>query len=425
MNGSDKKTYPIRTPGRREEDYILRDQNIRYKQLYTLGQTITSEIKMDALFQLIMDQTNQIMGTERSTVFLHDEEADELWSLVATGMKKRKIRIKADSGIAGWVFQNRKQLIINDPYSDHRFNIEVDQRSGFRTENILCIPIINREDRCIGALQTLNSLSGKFTEDDCEFLKSISDYVAIALENSKLYEDIKDYSEKLKATIIRIETLTDIKKQLSKFVPISVAEMVEKDPNTLDSEKVPMEVSILFIDIQNFTRITEDYDQILVNDMVEKHFSKYLECIHRHGGDLNEFSGDGLMVIFRRDAIKTHAHAAVAAGLEIVKENNLLNDKLRYPWGAVDLHIGINSGKAYVGSTKVKSITGERWTYTASGLVTIIAARIGGFSENTKLYVGSETYKLLDRDYDFNLIGNKKFKNIKKTIPIYQVKNKS
>ena len=317
MNGSDKKTYPIRTPGRREEDYILRDQNIRYKQLYTLGQTITSEIKMDALFQLIMDQTNQIMGTERSTVFLHDEEADELWSLVATGMKKRKIRIKADSGIAGWVFQNRKQLIINDPYSDHRFNIEVDQRSGFRTENILCIPIINREDRCIGALQTLNSLSGKFTEDDCEFLKSISDYVAIALENSKLYEDIKDYSEKLKATIIRIETLTDIKKQLSKFVPISVAEMVEKDPNTLDSEKVPMEVSILFIDIQNFTRITEDYDQILVNDMVEKHFSKYLECIHRHGGDLNEFSGDGLMVIFRRDAIKTHAHAAVAAGLEI------------------------------------------------------------------------------------------------------------
>ena len=185
-----------------------------------------------------------------------------------------------------------------------------------------------------------------------------------------------------------------------------------------------MEVSILFIDIQDFARITEDYDQILVNDMVEKHFSKYLECIHRHGGDLNEFSGDGLMVIFRRDAIETHAHAAVAAGLEIAQENNLLNDKLRYPWGGVNLHIGINSGKAYVGSTKVKSITGERWTYTASGLVTIVAARIGGFSEDTKVYVGSETYKLLDKDYDCNFIGNKKFKNIKKPIPIYQVKNK-
>ena len=424
MNESGENSDFMREPGRREEDYILRDQNVRYKQLYTLGQTITSEIKMDALFQLIMDQTNQIMGTERSTVFLHDEETDELWSLVATGMAKNEIRIQADSGIAGWVFQNREQLIINDAYADRRFNLEVDLKSGFRTENILCIPLINREDRCIGVLEALNSLSGKFTDDDCEFLKSISNYVAIALENSKLYEDIKKYSEELKATIIRNETLEEIKKQLSKFVPISVAKMLEQDPAKLDSEKVPMDVSILFIDIQNFSSITEGHDQTLVNDMVENHFSRYLECINRHGGELNETSGDGLMVIFRSDAIETHAHAAVATGLEIAQENVLLNDKRVYPWGRVELHMGINSGKAHVGSTKIKSITGERWTYTASGLVTVIAARIGALSENTKLYVGPETKKILDKDYDFDFVGNRRLKNIKKSIPIYQVKQK-
>ncbi len=424
MNRSDENSDSMRKPGRREEDIILRDENYRYKQLYMVGQTITSEMKMDALFQLIMDQTNQIMNTERSTVFLHDEATDELWSLIATGMGKNEIRIQADSGIAGWVFQNRKQLVVNDTYGDRRFNLEVDLTSGFRTKNILCVPIINREDRCIGALEALNSKSGKFSDDDCKFLRSISDYVAIALENAKLYEDVKKYTEELKAVIIKNETLEEIKKQLAKFVPVSVAKMLEQDPGRLDNEKVPMDVSILFIDIQNFSGITEDYDQTLVNDMVENHFSKYLECINRHGGELNETTGDGLMVIFRSDAIETHAHAAVATGLEIAQENILLNEELSYPWGRVDLHMGINSGKAYVGSTKIRSITGERWTYTASGLVTVIAARIGGISENTKLYVGPKTYKLLEKDYDFDFVGNRKLKNIKKPIPIYQIKKK-
>lgn len=422
MNGPDENIDSMRKPGRREEDFILRDENHRYKQLYLVGQTITSEMKMDALFQLIMDQTNQIMNTERSTVFLHDDETDELWSLIATGMGKNEIRIQADSGIAGWVFQNKEQLIINDTYADHRFNAEVDLKSGFRTKNILCVPVINREEKCIGVLEALNSRSGEFTNDDCKFLRSISDYVAIALENAKLYEDVKRYTEELKAVIIRNENLEEIKRQLSKFVPVSVAKMLEQDPGKLDSEKIPMDVSILFIDIQNFSSITEDHDQTLVNDMVENHFSRYLECINRHGGELNETSGDGLMVIFRSDAIETHAHAAVATGLEITQENILLNDKLLYPWGKVALHMGINSGKAYVGSTKIKSITGERWTYTASGLVTVIAARIGALSENTKLYVGPETYKLLDSDYEFSFVGNRQLKNIKKPIPIYQVK---
>ena len=393
MNTSNKEDFKSRTVGRRQEDFLAREKIKKHAQLLSVGQIITSEMNLNSLFEVIMEQTNQIMGTQRSTVLLYDEKRSELWCLVATGMKKNEIRIPSNYGVAGWVFQNSKQVIINDAYNDPRFYAEVDKKSGFRTKNILCVPLVNREGQCIGSLQTLNKKSGDFTEEDKDLLTSVSHYVVIALENSKLYEDIKNYSEELKSTIIRIETLERVKSQLTKFVPGSVAKLVEHDPDSLTFEKVPTEVTILFIDIQDFSGITEGFDQRVVNDMVECHFSRYLECINRHCGEVNETSGDGLMVIFKDGPPEMDARKAVAAGLEIVSENKRLNKEFSYPWGRVDLHLGINSGEAWVGSTKMKTLTGERWTYTASGLVTVLAARIGALSSETKLYVGPETYR--------------------------------
>jgi len=415
--------YLKRGIGRRKEDFIVRDQNHQYRQLLNVGQIITSEMNMDLLFEIIMDQTNQIMGAERSTVFLYDKKPNELWSLVATGMGKDEIRIQADSGVAGFVLKNKTPLIINEPYNDPRFYSEVDENSGFITQNILCIPIINRRGDCIGVLQALNKGSGDFTDDDIELLDSISHYVAIALENSKLYEEVKDYSEELKSTLRHIETLERVKNQLVKFVPSSVAKLAEQDPDRLTDDKVPMDVTILFIDIEGFARIMESFDQRLVNDMVECHFSRYLECIERHGGEINETSGDGLMVIFKEGPLESHAKDAVAAGLEIVSENNRLNDELSYPWGRVELHMGINSGQALVGSTKMKSLTGERWTYTASGLVTVLAARIGALSGETRLYMGPETYQCVEKYCDYKFIGVHEVKNVKEPVKIYWAKN--
>ena len=102
MGSLDRGIHKKRGQARRVEDRILQKQFSQHKQLFRVGQTITSEMNIDALFAIIMDQTNEIMGTERSTVFLIDEEKSELWSLVATGMKKNEIRIPSNHGVAGW-----------------------------------------------------------------------------------------------------------------------------------------------------------------------------------------------------------------------------------------------------------------------------------------------------------------------------------
>ena len=410
-----------RSAGRRIEDKVVRKRNSRFQELYNIGQTITSEINMEALFSIVMDQTNKIMNTERSTLFLYDDYTEELWSLVATDMDKNEIRIKKDMGLAGWVFQNKEQLIVNDTYNDSRFNLDIDRHTGYRTKNILCVPVLNRAEKCIGTLEVLNRHRGNFVDEDAMFLKSISDYVAIAVENARLYEDIKIYSDKLKTTILIAEKLKRAKQHLTKFVPASVAQILDQDPEKIMGEKVPMDVSVLFIDIQGFSGMMERFDQQLVNDMVETHFSKYLLCVDRHGGELNETSGDGLMIMFKSDVLANHAQEAVAAGLEIVEENRRLNQALSYPWGDIHLHMGVNSGEAYVGTTRMKSVTGDRLTYTASGIVTVLADRIGQLSENTRLFIGPETYAMVNNIYPCDFIGDCRLKNISESVSVFCV----
>jgi len=410
-----------RNPGRRKEDFVIRYLGKRYQRLYRIGQTITSQLNMEPIFEMVIEQTNQIMETERSTLFVHDEYTDELWSLVATGVEKNEIRIKSDSGLAGWVFQNQKELIINDTYKDSRFNLDVDRRTGFQTINVLCVPVFNREKKCIGALEALNRREGDFTPEDAEFLRHISDYVAIAIENARLYEDVQAYTASLEAAIILNEKLEKVKGQLIKFVPHSVVKMVEREPDSVVGEKLPMGVSILFIDIQKFGNLLENHDTRLVNDMVEKHFSKYLLCVGKYDGELNETSGDGLMIIFKGENEMEHARNAVAAGLEIIAENQNLNRTLDYPWGDVQLHLGINTGEAFVGTTRMQSITGDRLTYTATGVVTVLAARIGSISENTQLLIGPDTYALVQDEFECDFVGERTLKNISEPIPVYQV----
>lgn len=169
----------------------LQKQLQQHHMLLELGRVIVSEMDMDVLFNVIMDRTRRFMDTEKCSVFIFDKKKNELWSRVSTDLEANEIRFSADYGIAGWVFQHRKPLIINDAYSDPRFYPGVDQKTHFKTRNILCLPLINRKGTCIGTLQVINKTSGDFTSDDEELLLSVSHYITIALENAKLYDDLK------------------------------------------------------------------------------------------------------------------------------------------------------------------------------------------------------------------------------------------
>jgi sigma-B regulation protein RsbU (phosphoserine phosphatase) len=124
---------------------------------------------------------------ERGTIFLVDHKAGKIWSLVAHGLEEEEIQQPIGRGIAGHVALTGETVIIHDAYRDARFNREVDQRTGFRTRNLLCLPIRSKTGKITAVLELLNKRQGPFTDDDTDFLLALSAHVALALENAQLH----------------------------------------------------------------------------------------------------------------------------------------------------------------------------------------------------------------------------------------------
>jgi len=176
---------------RRSEDRFSRKMFNQYNELFQVGQIITSEIDYDVLFDVIIKQTNKIMEVERCSIFLLDEKGEMLNAFASAGVGGLAIQVPKSAGIVGWVFNNREPALVNNVYEDTRFYPEIDKKSELRTNNILCVPLINRKKECIGALEIVNKKAGEFTNGDQEVLTHLSNYVAIALENARLYRELK------------------------------------------------------------------------------------------------------------------------------------------------------------------------------------------------------------------------------------------
>jgi adenylate cyclase len=165
----------------------IEDLESKLRFLMEATKALASTLDLGELLGRILDVAKSQAGAERGTLFLVDEKREEIWSLIAHGIEKREIRLPLGRGIAGHVAKSGEILNIPDAYSDPRFDRDVDARTGYRTRNLLCLPIRNKHDKIIAALQLLNKQSGPFTAEDIDFLLAISDHVALALENAQLH----------------------------------------------------------------------------------------------------------------------------------------------------------------------------------------------------------------------------------------------
>src|SRR5262245_15344749 len=229
-------------------------------------------------------------------------------------------------------------------------------------------------------------------------------------------------SLRLKQTIEgKMDTLQRMREHLAKFVPQAVQRLIETNPQTLVLEKREQDVSVLFLDMSGYSRLSETLSLAQVNDLVERYFSSFLDCIYAHGGDINETAGDGLMAIFADPDPQGHARRAVQTALESLQRTMQLNMQLQDMAVPIDVRIGINSGPALVGPTKLEGTTGARWTYTASGAVTNIASRIAELSEASTVLVDPETARRITELFAVRQLGMRQFKNITEAVMVYQI----
>ncbi len=168
-------------------------QDIPYLlSLLRVGQALASEHNLDKMLQVVKTETERALTADRCTVFLYDEDANELWSRVASGLEETtEIRFSASSGLAGYAVKTGEIVNVRDAYADPRFNINVDKQTGYRTHNMLCVPMRNRRGKIMGVFQVLNKASGAFEHRDEELLVAIASMAGMALENARLYGELK------------------------------------------------------------------------------------------------------------------------------------------------------------------------------------------------------------------------------------------
>jgi class 3 adenylate cyclase len=147
-----------------------------------------------------------------------------------------------------------------------------------------------------------------------------------------------------------------------------------------------------------------------------------MDAIYENEGDVNETAGDGLMVLFLNEDSKVNATQAIRAAIRIKEEAR----RLREGWinlpEKVIINMGINSGKALVGAARFESYTGSRWTYTARGSVTNIAARLGALAKNGQIFLSRTTSERVGSEYNLDYLGKFQLKNVSGETDVYEIK---
>ena len=153
---------------------------------------IAGNLDLPALLRSAIHAAADAIGTEACSILLHDPEKEELYFQVVEGPRTGDLARVAvpinDHSIAGWVASHRQPTLVPDAYRDSRFTPTYDQRTGFRTRSVLCVPLVAK-DRFLGVIQLLNRRDGEvFDQDDLELAEAVAGLIAVAIHNTEEHE---------------------------------------------------------------------------------------------------------------------------------------------------------------------------------------------------------------------------------------------
>ena len=174
----------------RDELSATRDRIRRLEAVVEAGVMVNSTLDLAELGEHIVSIATRLINAERGSLFLVDRETGRLRSMVAQGLTNGPLSLSPGEGIVGAVAESGHAEMLEDPYSDPRFDPTVDELTGFRTRSLLTVPVRDREGSLIAVLQLLNHRGAGFSAADIEFLAELGVPFAIALTTADLHREI-------------------------------------------------------------------------------------------------------------------------------------------------------------------------------------------------------------------------------------------
>ena len=303
--------------------------------LYNISQAVNFIDDLKRLLQVILSKAIDTLEAEKGSLMLYDYSQNSLQVRVVYGLQDKKVeeginngiiqcsKIKAGEGVAGMVFLERKPIITNLGSADPRFIVK-DILTN--THSLLCVPLIAKGE-AIGVINITNKKNGKlFNQKDLEFMTSLANQAAIAIDNAKLYElATKDGLTKL-------------------YIYRHFYTLLENEIRRCARYKRDM--SLLMLDIDNFKNVNDTYghligDQILrelartITETVRKIYSPARYCGEEFVVILPETTKEDAVIIAER-LRKNIAKITVAANEVTLISPTTSIGVAQYPYDGVD-----------------------------------------------------------------------------------------
>lgn len=168
--------------------------------LHQIGEAVSSTLELDEVLLVIVESARNALVSEASSLLLVDEATGDLVFEVALGERGRMtkaMRLKPGQGLVGWVATRGEAVAVADVRTDPRFSRQVDEATGFATRSVLAVPL-KAKGQTIGVLETINKRGGEsYDQDDQRLLGLIAAQAAMAIENAKLYSQVRRQLEEL------------------------------------------------------------------------------------------------------------------------------------------------------------------------------------------------------------------------------------
>ena len=252
-----------------QEDRKIEQLNL----LISMSALINSALDIQRIIKYAIEGSTRLLDAEAGSLLFLEEEAGELFFAETVGEKGERVKViklKTGQGVAGWVAEQGKPVIVHDASSDPRFFDGVDRISDFVTRNIVCVPVWTK-DKILGSIEVINKNSGSFDLDDMLIFTALANQVAIAIENARLYEEsIAD-------------GLTGLYQR--KFFKLRLEEELKR------SKRYKHPLSLAMIDIDNFKRVNDEHGHLMGDEVLKevalvlKKSTRLEDIVARYGGE--------------------------------------------------------------------------------------------------------------------------------------------
>ncbi|MBN2123921.1 MAG: GAF domain-containing protein, partial [Deltaproteobacteria bacterium] len=274
--------------------------------------------------------------------------------------------------------------------------------------SVMSVPLW-RKDEVIGIIQVDSvRLSNKFTKADLDLLTTISNQMAMVIEQANLNEKIRR-EEMARNRLERFHSPEVVDLILS-----GAGEEVDEDALMAPKEKL---VTVLFTDIVSFTPLSERLNPSDVSLLLNQYFRRMTDIIFDYNGTLDKYIGDAIMAVFGAPIERENdAERAIMAALAMRRALFEMMQDVE-PDKRFDVRLGVNTGRVVAGNLG----SPKRMDYTVIGDTVNTASRLESIAESNQILIGEETYQRVKGKFNINEIGKRSVKGKSKAVKVYEV----